>query len=200
LPVLNQPPHRVGALLDQLSRRMRLHAESVLAPLGLRPRHLVALTVLRDRGGSTQQALSTTLMMDRANVVGLLNDLEADGLIERTRSPEDRRRHMVQLTDAGSHRLARAEFALARVEDEVLCGLGAEQRDTLYELLQTAASGADTAAGGNGACVTAATETLANCVADDPGGCLAVAADDPGDRGSPADQIPGHSPAAGAGE
>ena len=49
----SQPEHRSGALLDHLARRMRLRAESVLAPLGLRPRHLVALTVLRDRGGKT---------------------------------------------------------------------------------------------------------------------------------------------------
>ncbi|CAG6393541.1 DNA-binding transcriptional regulator, MarR family [Actinacidiphila cocklensis] len=141
LPVLNQPPRRSGALLDNLARRMRLHAESVLKPLGLRPRHLVALTVLRDRDGSTQQALATTLMMDRATVVGLLNDLEADALIERLRSPEDRRRHIVQLTDRGARRLAKAEFALAGVEDEVLAPLDARQRATLYELLLLAASG-----------------------------------------------------------
>lgn len=140
LPVLNQPPRRSGALLDYLARRMRLHAESVLAPLGLRPRHLVALTVLRERSGSTQQALSATLMMDRANVVGLLNDLEAEGLIERRRSPEDRRRHTVELTDAGVQRLAKAEFALAGVEDEVLAALDTAERDTLYELLRLAAS------------------------------------------------------------
>ncbi|NUS12846.1 MAG: MarR family transcriptional regulator [Streptomyces sp.] len=141
LPVLNQPPRRSGALLENLARRMRLHAEGVLTPLGLRPRHLVALTVLRDRDGSTQQALVTTLMMDRATVVGLLNELEADGLVERLRSPEDRRRHIVRLTDRGAHLLAQAEFALASVEDEVLCALDAGQRATLYELLSLAASG-----------------------------------------------------------
>jgi len=46
--------HHPGALLHHLARRMRLRTEAVLAPLSLRPRHLVALTVLRDRGGSTQ--------------------------------------------------------------------------------------------------------------------------------------------------
>lgn len=173
LPVLNQPPRRVGALLDQLARRMRLHAESVLAPLGLRPRHLVALTVLRDRHGSTQQALSTTLMMDRANVVGLLNDLEADGLIERLRSPEDRRRHLVQLTDAGTHRLAKAEFALARVEDEVLCGLDTEQRDTLYALLQLGATGADPCAG-----PAETADSCAAAVADVSDACIEAVAED----------------------
>lgn len=141
LPVLNQPPRRSGALLDNLARRMRLHAEGVLAPLGLRPRHLVALTVLRDRDGSTQQALATTLMMDRATVVGLLNDLEADGLVERQRSPEDRRRHIVRLTDHGARLLAKAEFSLAEVEDAVLCALDTDQRAQLYDLLALAASG-----------------------------------------------------------
>src|SRR3954468_3255501 len=95
LPLVDQPAHRSGALLDPLARRMRLRAESVLAPLGLRPRHLVALTVLREQGGSAQQALATTLDMDGTNVVGLLNELEAANLIERRRSPEDRRRHVV---------------------------------------------------------------------------------------------------------
>jgi DNA-binding MarR family transcriptional regulator len=115
LPVVNQPAHHPGALLDHLARRMRLRAEAVLAPLGLRPRHLVALTVLRDRGGSTQQALAATLEMDGTNIVGLLNELEAEKLIERRRSPEDRRRHLVELTDVGADRLATAECALSAV-------------------------------------------------------------------------------------
>src|SRR5882757_5979842 len=77
LPVLTQPVHRAGALLDHLARRVRVRSEAVLAPLGLRPRHLVALTVLRNRGNRTQQSLATTLDMDGTNIVGLLNELEA---------------------------------------------------------------------------------------------------------------------------
>lgn len=42
--------------------------------------------------------------MDGTNVVGLLNDLEKERLIERRRSTEDRRRHVVELTDAGNAR------------------------------------------------------------------------------------------------
>src|ERR1700731_5249927 len=114
-PVDSQPAHRSGALLDHLARRMRLRAESVLAPLGLRPRHLVALTVLRSRDGITQQALSTTLEMDGTNIVVLLNELEAEGLVELRRSPEDRRRHVVGLTQAGAKRLAGAAWALPAV-------------------------------------------------------------------------------------
>jgi DNA-binding MarR family transcriptional regulator len=142
-PVASQPLHRSGALLDHLARRVRLRAESVLAPLQLRPRHLVALTVLRGREGITQQALSITLEMDGTNVVGLLNELEAEDLIERRRSPEDRRRHVVALTDAGAKRLADAERALVAVEDEVVGALAVSPRVVLHNLLLQAARGGE---------------------------------------------------------
>ena len=95
--------------------------------------------MLRDGGGSTQQALAATLEMDGTNIVGLLNDLEAKNLIERRRSPEDRRRHMVDVTDAGAEQLAKVEVALSSAEDEVLGALSETQRETLYNLLQQAA-------------------------------------------------------------
>jgi DNA-binding MarR family transcriptional regulator len=141
LPVISQPAHRCAALIDHLARRMRMRAETVLTPLGLRPRHLVALTMLRDHADSTQQSLSTLLQIDRTNLVGLLNELESWGLIERRRSDEDRRRHTVHLTQAGAERLAEAEFALAAVEDEILVSLDSPQRETLYQLLQIAGNG-----------------------------------------------------------
>ncbi|RZI53710.1 MAG: MarR family transcriptional regulator [Pseudonocardia sp.] len=114
--LVNEPTHRCSAHLDHLARRMRLHAERVLDPLCLRPHHLVALTVLRDRSGITQQALSATLMLDRANIVGLLNDFEGAGLVERIRSTLDRRRHLVH-DRGGAFRLATAECALAAAVD-----------------------------------------------------------------------------------
>lgn len=136
---LHQAPH-TAALLDQLGRRMRLRSEAGLQGVGLRPRHLVALTVLRDHGDLTQQALALTLQMDRSNLVGLLNDLEEDALVERRRSPQDRRRHVVTLTAAGDHRLRDAEAALTAAEDDVLAALGTQQRETLYALLREANS------------------------------------------------------------
>jgi DNA-binding MarR family transcriptional regulator len=130
--------NRSSALLHHLARLTRLRSESALAPLGLRPRHLVALTVLRDHGSPTQQALAAALQIDRTNLIGLLNDLETEGLVVRRRSTEDRRRHFVELTDDGIGRMAEAEAALAAVEDEVLGALDAEQRETLYQLLAQA--------------------------------------------------------------
>jgi DNA-binding MarR family transcriptional regulator len=100
--------------------------------------------VLRHRGDCTQQSLASTLEMDGTNIVGLLNELEAEKLIERRRSSEDRRRHVVELTDAGATQLAKAELALAAVEDEVLGALDESQREALHTLLLQAARGGET--------------------------------------------------------
>jgi MarR family transcriptional regulator, lower aerobic nicotinate degradation pathway regulator len=133
--------HRASALLDHLARLTRVRSEAALTPLGLRPRHLVALTLLRDHGGSTQQALAGSLQIDRTNLVGLLNDLEDDRLVARRRSTDDRRRHIVELTNRGIDRLTQAEAALAEAEDDILRGLDADERETLYRLLQRATAG-----------------------------------------------------------
>lgn len=120
---------------------MIVNGQDVLTPLGLRSRHLVALTILRERGGLAQQTLAEALQIDRTNIVGLLNELEGDGLILRRRVAEDRRRHIVELTDDGAKKLAEADRAVAAAEGEVLAPLDAEQRETLYQLLQQAAAG-----------------------------------------------------------
>jgi len=136
LPVISQPLPLCAPLVDHLARRMRGEMEAKLAALDLRPRHLVTLTLLRDLGEAGQTDLAATLQIDRTNLVGLLNELEASELIERRRSPQDRRRHTVAITTQGRERLARAEFALAAVEADVLAALEPRQRAELYALLQ----------------------------------------------------------------
>jgi DNA-binding MarR family transcriptional regulator len=134
--------HRSAALLDHLARLIRTRMQAELEPLGLRARHLVALTVLRASGGAAgQQELAEGLRIDRTNLVGLLNELEAEGLILRRRAAEDRRRHIVELTPAGGERLAAAEAAAGAAEDEILGALDDRQREQLFELLQQATVG-----------------------------------------------------------
>jgi DNA-binding MarR family transcriptional regulator len=127
--------HHSLTLLDHLARLARRAAEAGAPADGLRPRHLVALTLLRDHGDATQQGLAEVLQLDPSNVVGLLNDLEERGLVSRRRDPVDRRRHIVELSSAGVTELEAAERRLACVEDEMLRALTAEERATLHELL-----------------------------------------------------------------
>src|SRR4051812_46795611 len=106
------------ALISHLAQVIRRDADQALADVdGMRPRHLIALTLLRDHGPMAQAALAEALRLAPSNVVGLLNHLEARGLVVRRRDAEDRRRHIVELSAAGSDALGRAEEGLAAVED-----------------------------------------------------------------------------------
>lgn len=125
-------------LLVHLARRMQTDADAELVSSGLRARHVIALTLLRDHGEQNQSDLAATLGLDPTNVVALLNELEADDLIERRRSPADRRRHTVSLTAAGLSRLTEVEHLLADVERRVLSSLSADEQATFYKLLARA--------------------------------------------------------------
>jgi DNA-binding MarR family transcriptional regulator len=126
-------------LIHRLDRIARRRSEIALEPLGLRKRQVVALMILREHGAIAQSALGETLRLDPANLVGLLNELEDQGLLDRRRDPEDRRRHIVELTDAGTKALERAQDALAGVQSYVLAGLDDDERCKLHELLVRAA-------------------------------------------------------------
>jgi DNA-binding MarR family transcriptional regulator len=126
-------------LLTRLNRLVYRHATE--EALGMRLKQFALLSMLRDQGSVSQQALGEQMHVDANNLVLLLNDAEANGWVERRRDPTDRRRHIVVLTDAGVEALKRAEEAIEDVEDQVLGPLNAEERATLRRLLQKAAGG-----------------------------------------------------------
>jgi MarR family transcriptional regulator, temperature-dependent positive regulator of motility len=126
-------------LLTRLNRLVYRHATE--EALGMRLKQFALLSMLRDQGSVSQQALGEQMHVDPNNLVLLLNDAEANGWVERRRDPTDRRRHIVVLTDAGVEALKRAEEAIEDVEDQVLGPLNAEERANLRRLLQKAAGG-----------------------------------------------------------
>ena len=107
--------------------------------LGLKLRQVMLLSYLRYGAPALQQQLCEALWLDPNNCVLLLNELEDMGYVERRRDPADRRRHMVELTDAGRAALDRAERAQESVGDEIFAALSDEERVTLRSLLGRAA-------------------------------------------------------------
>jgi DNA-binding MarR family transcriptional regulator len=131
----NVADNRLLPLVEHLARVGRRAGETTLAPGGLRPRHLIALRLLRDAGPTSQQGLADSLSLDPSNVVGLLNELEERELVTRRRDPVDRRRHIVELSRRGDEELCLAFTRLRLVEDDVFSALSDAERATLYELL-----------------------------------------------------------------
>ncbi len=129
---------RSTVLITRLARAMRRQFDRAVAPLGLRARHLVALTHLKDHGASAQQTLIDALGLDASNLVALLNELEDAGLIVRSRDRADRRRGIIELSLEGERLLLEVDRALEAVDDEILAPLSTDERATLNELLARA--------------------------------------------------------------
>jgi DNA-binding MarR family transcriptional regulator len=126
-------------LLTRLSRAVYRRANEDV--LGMKMKEFVALSYLRHAPGIGQRELSERLMLDPNNTVLLLNALEMRDFAERKRHPEDRRRHIVDITPDGVEALERAERAMDSLEDDVLRGLSPEERETLRDLLLRALQG-----------------------------------------------------------
>lgn len=128
-------------LLTRLAKQVYRRSSEEL--LGIHMRLLMALSYVRDHDNTPQQELAEALCMDANNVVLLLNELEDLGYVARRRDPDDRRRHLVGLTEEGSSVLTRAERAQETIEDDVLQALDPSERSVLWELLTRALQGAE---------------------------------------------------------
>jgi DNA-binding MarR family transcriptional regulator len=126
-------------LLTRLSKLV--YRKTPESQLGVRLKQFVVLSYLADRDGIPQQELGDICGVDANNLVLLLNELEAAGLARRRRDPVDRRRHIVEITDAGRTAFMRGERAREAVEDDVLGALDADERQTLRQLLAKALEG-----------------------------------------------------------
>src|SRR5215207_10764342 len=124
-----------GLLLALLGQDAMRRLRDAHTAHDLMPRQFQLLGLLDDDGPMGQRELGQAMATDPSILVTLLNPLEADGFVARTRDPADRRRHVVTLTDAGRRQLERAAEAQREAEDAIFAGLSADQRDQLRGLL-----------------------------------------------------------------
>jgi DNA-binding MarR family transcriptional regulator len=122
-------------LLIKLGRITMHRFTEALEPYGIRPRHLAALIELRERGELTQQSLCGQLHLDPTNLVAILNELEQRGYATRRRDPEDRRRHLVEVSKKGVAAIDKVSKVMDGVEDELLSGLRPAEREQLEGIL-----------------------------------------------------------------
>ncbi len=128
------PPQRLGLLLAWHGSITETRMKKALSTAGLTPRH--AMTLMHLEGGPIgQRALAERLEVDPSVLVGILNDLEGEGLAVRRRDPADRRRHNVAITEAGSSALAKTNAALDEVELSLFSAFSQQDQDSLRALL-----------------------------------------------------------------
>ena len=130
-----EPVEGSAFLLARLGRVAARQLGERLAETGLKPPEAVILTTLRDVGPMTQQALGERLHIDPSNLVAFLNALEEEELVVRRRDPDDRRRHIVEITDQGLERCPACLGPVAELEDELLAGLSDQEQRVLNRML-----------------------------------------------------------------
>jgi DNA-binding MarR family transcriptional regulator len=122
-------------LLKRLGFAAKERSLAAYEELGLHPYHHAVLLVLDEGSRETQGAIADALGYDRGQLVGLLDELEEHGLVERKRDPNDRRRQSVSLTAEGKKTLGRLRGIAGRIEDDFLAPLDDEERAALHALL-----------------------------------------------------------------
>jgi DNA-binding MarR family transcriptional regulator len=138
-----------GYLLYRLGLRSGSLFNAGLEQHGLRLRHYALLRYLSAVEGARQRELSDRLGYDPSAIVSLVDDLQRLELVERRPDPSDRRNRIVVLTKDGEQLLRDSEQDSARVTDDLLAPLGAEDRRTLHTLLLRIAEPAESTAGGD---------------------------------------------------
>jgi DNA-binding MarR family transcriptional regulator len=101
---------------------------------GLSPGRVGLLIYIDANPGVTQSRLAEAVERDRSTMVGVLDQLQGRGLIERRRG-DDRRTNGLWLTRAGRGLLARALRAIDRHERRIAARLSAAQKRQLLALL-----------------------------------------------------------------
>jgi DNA-binding MarR family transcriptional regulator len=132
------PEELVGStafLLKRLGFAAKEQAMRAYEASGLSPYHHAILVALDEDTHETQGSIADALGYDRGQLVGLLDELEERGLIERRRDRADRRRQIVNMTPAGSKALDRLRGISERLESELLSPLDPNERRKLHALL-----------------------------------------------------------------
>jgi DNA-binding MarR family transcriptional regulator len=107
-----------------------------VAPLQLTPAQFSVLLLLDRNPGRNQTEIASTLGILRPNFVAMLDALESRDLCARIRSANDRRSHILALTDKGRAVLARAKKLVASKHEARLNELlGPANRAALLSML-----------------------------------------------------------------
>jgi DNA-binding MarR family transcriptional regulator len=140
LPAADDPTEETIELFLAVMARMHQHVVERSAEFDLSAPQARALHHLREP--RTMGELADMLCCDASNVTGIVDRLEARGIVERQVVPGDRRVKRIVLT-ADGRGLWRDHHARLLADVPLVAGLSAQRRRTLHDLLAetVAASG-----------------------------------------------------------
>jgi len=118
---------RLGYLMKHAYVRLAGLTGSALAPFGISGRECAVLIAIDERAPLSQQEVARRMGVDRTTMVALIDDLEGKGLVQRRQDPDDRRKNVVLLTEAGRTTLRGATAATEQAERRFLASLSGDR-------------------------------------------------------------------------
>ncbi|MFD0392169.1 MarR family winged helix-turn-helix transcriptional regulator [Streptomyces nogalater] len=103
---MEEIPERLTVRPSWLITQLAVHARKLVfdgfTTVGARGYHYRILAALHEHGPASQAELGRRCRIDRSDVVAAVNELVAQGFVDRTPDPDHGRRNKVTLTDAAS--------------------------------------------------------------------------------------------------
>lgn len=98
--------------------------------------HMLCLLAAAEGGTESPTELAEMVGTSRSNTTRLLNELEAEGYVERTAGRRDARRQLVTLTPSGRTKVDQTVLKVAEPLENAFSGLSQKELDQLDHLLR----------------------------------------------------------------
>src|SRR5699024_929668 len=121
-------------LLAQLGAHAAARFAERIAELDLTPPESGMLRLIALEPGRSQQSVAERLGAPATRLVALVDGLEARGVVERRRNPDDRRLYALHLTEAGRDLVGQIAEVSSVHEHDLTDALSAQERATLSDL------------------------------------------------------------------
>lgn len=105
--------------------------------LGLTPVQYAALQTVANMPGLDQRTLARSIGFDTSTIAGVIDRLQARGLVQRHTAAEDRRSRQLSLTADGNRLLAQVLPGMHRAQERMLAPLPAAERAEFMRMLRT---------------------------------------------------------------
>ena len=107
---------------------------------GVTPIQYAALQAVHTAPGIDQRTLARAIGLDTSTVAGVVDRLEARGLMQRSASPEDRRVRLLSLTKPGQELLEAIEPDMLKAQERILAPLPKAERAEFMRMLRALVS------------------------------------------------------------
>jgi DNA-binding MarR family transcriptional regulator len=126
----------LAAMFVPMARALIAREEPVLLAHDISMWGYVVLTALVEQPVRTQAALAQAINADKSRIIGVLDDLQQRGLIQRQPDTADRGVHLLSLTPEGDRLRRSVEAAIRDSEKGVLATLPPADREAFLRSLK----------------------------------------------------------------